>query len=57
MCAADTTAEWLNSEEGRMFAIGPTNGNGVEHKCRDWEAVYNFAVDRQATDRKGILGA
>jgi hypothetical protein len=43
MCAADTTVEWLDSEEeGSMLAIGPTNGNGVEHKYRDWEAVLQI---------------
>lgn len=58
MCAADTTVEWPGSEEEeKKLAIGPTNDNGVEHKCRDWEAVYRFAVDHRATDRKGILDA
>jgi hypothetical protein len=56
MCAADTTVEWPGSEEEEKkkekLAIGPTSGNGVEYKCRDWEAVYRFAVGHRATDRK-----
>jgi len=59
MCAADTTVEWPGSEEEEKekLAIGPSSGNIVEYKCRDWEAVYRFAVDHRAMDRKGILDA
>jgi hypothetical protein len=57
MCAVDTTIEWPGSEEEEKLTIGPTNSNGVEHQCRDWDAVYRFAVDHRATDGKGILDA
>jgi hypothetical protein len=61
MCAAVIIVEWPGSEEEeekkKKLAIDPTNGNGVEHKCRGWEAVYRFAVDHRATGRKGILDA
>jgi hypothetical protein len=60
-CALQTQQfEWPGSEEEEKkekLAIGPSSGNGVEYKCRDWEAVYRFAVDHRVTDRKGILDA
>jgi hypothetical protein len=37
MCAAVIIVEWPGSEEEeekKKLAIDPTNGNGVEHKCR-----------------------
>lgn len=53
MCAGDLTLEWPRTEkDGRRFAV---DGWGVEHVCRDWEAVEGF-VGRWGVARKGSQG-
>jgi hypothetical protein len=41
MCAGDTTLE--HAVVINETVIGDTDGWGIEHRCRDWNAIFNFA--------------
>jgi Mycotoxin biosynthesis protein UstYa len=41
VCAGDTTLE--HAVVINETVIGDTDGWGIEHRCRDWNAIFNFA--------------
>ena len=47
MCAADMTFEVL--QVAGDDAMPGVNGWGVEHVCRDWNAVWKWTEERRAT--------
>ncbi|KUJ10405.1 uncharacterized protein LY89DRAFT_787441 [Mollisia scopiformis] len=46
MCAGDTTLE----------PFTPDLGLDISHKCRDWDAIFDFATIHRSTNNTGILG-
>ena len=56
MCAADTTVEWpaFVREDANGTVQSGTDGNGIQHKCRDWDAVVNFALRERSSDVQGL---
>lgn len=48
MCAADPSIEHVGSK-------GTVNGWGVEHQCRSWENLFNFAYENRVTEIAGVL--
>ena len=45
MCDADTSVMTYNWVKGHRF---PHPNFNVQHKCRDFDAVFNWALERQA---------
>ena len=52
MCAADTTLEEMEVVDGEV--LDRTDGWGAVHKCRSFEAVFEWAEKHRATDFGGI---
>ncbi|XMA08228.1 hypothetical protein WAI453_001019 [Rhynchosporium graminicola] len=44
MCSADTTIEWPVFVKNESGKDGPITGEGIEHQCRDWNAVRAFGM-------------
>jgi hypothetical protein len=54
MCAGNTTLEHaIKGEDGKVEA--EVDGWGVEHECRDFGAIFDWAGKRRSFDRTGIL--
>ena|ERR1700761_2279317 len=47
MCAGDTTLEPYAGQLGLA---------GIQHKCRDWDTIFDFATKHKKTNLTGILG-
>ena len=55
MCSADTTME-LARFRAPDGTIHTAHGWGVEHRCKDWDAVWDWTMRYHAHDnRTGIL--
>ncbi|TAQ88147.1 hypothetical protein B7494_g3546 [Chlorociboria aeruginascens] len=55
MCQADTTIEFAKYR-GRDGVVRTAHGWGVEHKCKDWDSVWEWTMKYHAHDnRTGIL--
>lgn len=53
MCAADTALERAVVEEGNI--VRDVDGWGVEHECRDWNAIYEWANENRSYDDQVII--
>jgi hypothetical protein len=53
MCAGDTSLEHAMRKDGEV--IEDVDGWGVEHECRDFGAIFEWAKERRSFDRTGIL--
>ena len=53
MCAGDTSLEHAMKEDGKI--VPDVDGWGVEHECRDFSAICEWAKENRSWDRKGIL--
>jgi Mycotoxin biosynthesis protein UstYa len=55
MCTADTTMEPARYR-GRDGVVRTAHGWGVEHQCKNWGGVWEWAMEHHAHDnRTGIL--
>jgi Mycotoxin biosynthesis protein UstYa len=45
MCAADTTLEKSLVEDGEVRP--DVDGWGVQHECRDWDAIHRWSVENR----------
>lgn len=52
MCAGDTALEKAMIVDGRI--IRGVDGWGVEHECRDYTAIFDFAAQHHSDSRTGI---
>ncbi|KAK0627945.1 hypothetical protein B0T14DRAFT_146492 [Immersiella caudata] len=52
MCAGDTALERARMVDGKL-ARG-VDGWGVEHQCRDWDIIFNWAKEHRSGDDEGI---
>lgn len=54
MCNGDTTIESPSriEREGDHF-VGGIDGSNVVHTCRDWDAIYGFAVEHRSGNHTG----
>ncbi len=50
MCHADTTLEWLQKPPNDIGV----SAWGVEHDCRDFNAIYAWAEENRLTERQII---
>ena len=48
MCNADTTIEPPLYVKDGFGSDGPITGEGIQHQCRDWEAVREFGMSNGA---------
>lgn len=53
MCAADTTLEKSRIEDGKISR--DVDGWGVEHECRDWDAVYQWSAKNRSDNTTLIV--
>jgi hypothetical protein len=53
MCAGDTALEHAMREDGKI--VHDVDGWGVEHECRDFGAIFEWAKEKRSYDRRGIL--
>jgi hypothetical protein len=56
MCNGDTTIETPSRIErkGDHF-VGGVDGANVVHSCRDWDAIFSFAVDHRSGNHTGHI--
>ncbi|KAF2399358.1 hypothetical protein EJ06DRAFT_478226 [Trichodelitschia bisporula] len=54
MCSGDTALEKAMVVDGERRR--EVLGWGVEHECRDYEAIFKFARERRSRDSFGIKG-
>ena len=52
MCAGDTALERARTVDGRV--VRGVDGWGVEHRCRDWDAIFMWAEEHRSGDLEGI---
>ena len=52
MCAGDSALEKAVVENGQI--VEDVDGWGVEHKCKDFDAIYGFAAERRSNNDTGI---
>ncbi|KAK0648123.1 hypothetical protein B0T16DRAFT_407752 [Cercophora newfieldiana] len=53
MCAGDTALEKARTMDGGRVVRG-VDGWGVEHQCRDWDAIFQWAQEHRSGDLEGI---
>ena len=53
MCAGDTALEKAVVVDGKVWR--DVDGWGVQHECRDFEMIYNFAADHHAHNETGVV--
>lgn len=52
MCNGDTTLEKARAVNGKL--VRGVDGWGVEHECRDFDAIYDFAAAHRSRNITGI---
>lgn len=52
MCNGDTTLEKVREVNGRL--VRGVDGWGVEHECRDYDAIYTYAEAHRSHNITGI---
>jgi hypothetical protein len=50
MCAGDTALEWVPAPPDDTGSTGW----GYRHTCKDYDAIYSWAVENRLTDHKVI---
>ena|ERR1700760_1216161 len=53
MCAGDTTLEKSRIEDGEVTR--DVDGWGVQHECRDWQAIYQWANENRSDNTTRIM--
>lgn len=52
MCNGDTTLERMRKVDGKL--VRGVDGWGVEHECRDFDAIYAYAAAHRSRNITGI---
>lgn len=55
MCAGDMTLEPAFELTGEDAGVQGVNGWGVEHQCRNYQTMYDFAEEHRYRNASGIL--
>jgi hypothetical protein len=53
MCAGDTSLERSREEDGKI--VQDVDGWGVQHECRNYDTIYQFAKENRSDNRTGII--
>ena len=52
MCSGDTTLEKARTVDGKI--VRGVDGWGVEHECRDYDAIYAYGAEHRTNNLTGI---